>query len=256
MTYDDAYFDKAKAVIMAVLDAARPELMEAFGKIDFEYKGDKTVVTELDKSLEEKLKTALHDFDPEVGILGEESGQEGNDKTYWLVDPIDGTEAFIRGVPVSRNQMAFVHEGVALYALAYQFPTKVLFEARLGKGTTKNGERIVMRPRSLERSWIDVGMNMLDPENYEAFKRIRPQISGVVVLHNYLAVVEGQIDGIISSHGLGGPWDYVVMALLLSEAGMRVATIGSDSFDPDSKKVFATYPENFEALQKLLSPEA
>jgi len=256
MIYDDEYFAKAEAVIMDVLKKVRPELMAAFGNVEFVLKGDKTVVTELDAKVETLLLEALREFDPEVGFLGEEHGQEGSTENLWTIDPIDGTESFIRGLPHTRNQLAFVQNGQVEYALCYNFPSEDLYIARRGKGTTMNGTRITITPKPLERCWIEVSMDLLDPANYEVFKRLRPQISGATVMHNFLNIVEGHIDGIVS-HIKGGPWDYAPASLLLSEAGYKVVNKDfASEYDYSRPGFVVIHPDNFEELQKLLSPQA
>lgn len=63
-------------------------------------KPDNTPVTDADKSSEEAIRALLHAHRPEDGIVGEEFGDEGAEKSrYWVIDPIDGTKNFLRGVP-------------------------------------------------------------------------------------------------------------------------------------------------------------
>ena len=63
-------------------------------------KPDNTPVTDADKSAEDAIRALLHAHRPEDGIVGEEFGNEGTDKNrYWVIDPIDGTKNFLRGVP-------------------------------------------------------------------------------------------------------------------------------------------------------------
>ena len=63
-------------------------------------KPDNTPVTDADKSTEEAIRALLHAHRPEDGVVGEEFGNEGVEKDrYWVIDPIDGTKNFLRGVP-------------------------------------------------------------------------------------------------------------------------------------------------------------
>jgi len=73
-------------------------------------KPDNTPVTDADKSAESAIRTLLHEHCPGDGIVGEEFGTQGleNDR-YWVIDPIDGTKNFMRGVPTWATLIALVH---------------------------------------------------------------------------------------------------------------------------------------------------
>ena len=251
----DSYIAESEAVLVKLCKEWRPKLMENMGKISFDLKADKSVVTKLDKEFELAIKDVLRPLSNEVGFLGEEHGQEGNENTYWTVDPIDGTEPFIRNIPTACNQLALVINGQPEYAFCYQFPLDNLYIARRGRGTTKNGKKITVGYKPLNRCWIDISIDLLDTAKYEAFKRLRPKIADTVTQHNYLPCVEGLIDGCVTGFN-GGPWDYIPRALLMQEAGMKVGNFGSLTFDPKISNLVSAHPDNFEAIQKLLSPEA
>ncbi len=251
----DNYIKTAEEALVALLKEWRPRLMENTGIISFDLKADKSVVTKLDRELELAIKDLLRPLTPEVGFMGEEHGLEGSTDMYWTVDPIDGTESFIRGYPVARTQLALVMDGQAEYAFCYQFPMDNLYTARRGQGTTKNGQKISVAYKPLERCWIDLSLNMFEPEQYDDAKRLSAEIADIAVAHNYLLTVDGVMDGLISSFN-GGPWDYVPRALLMTEAGLRVGNYGSMDYDPNIMSLVCAHPNNFEAIQKLLSPQA
>lgn len=84
-------------------------------------KPDNTPVTDADKSAESAIRALLHAHRPDDGIVGEEFGNEGLDKNrYWVIDPIDGTKNFLRGVPTWATLIGLVekdshgHEGVVV----------------------------------------------------------------------------------------------------------------------------------------------
>jgi|GEM_PF-4285513 len=250
----DAYIAEAEPAIVKLLKDWRPKLMANYGTAQFDLKADKSVVTKFDKELELELKGVLKPLSQEVGFLGEEHGQEGSKEIYWTIDPIDGTESFLRGYQVARNQLALVVKGQAEYALCYQFPVDAMYIARRGQGTTKNGQQIKINYKPLERCWINIAADLSDPKIYEAYKRLRPLIADFAYPHNYLVTVEGIMDAYISSF-MGGPWDYVPIALLMQEAGARVGNYGSLNYDLNIMGLVAAHPDNFETIQKLLSSE-
>lgn len=83
-------------------DLADELSMERFRALDLEVqtKPDRTPVTDADKSVEQAIRELLAEFRPEDSIIGEEFGNEGDSERVWIIDPIDGTANFLRGVPV------------------------------------------------------------------------------------------------------------------------------------------------------------
>lgn len=82
-------------------DAADKISMARFGAIDLkiETKPDFTPVSDADKSVEEELRTLIGKYAPSDSIIGEEFGHDGSSNREWILDPIDGTKNFVRGVP-------------------------------------------------------------------------------------------------------------------------------------------------------------
>jgi histidinol-phosphatase len=75
-------------------------------------KADATPVTEVDEAAEAAVKAVLMRAFPSHGFYGEEGGTQNADAEYlWLVDPIDGTKAFVRGYPMFSTQIALMHRG-------------------------------------------------------------------------------------------------------------------------------------------------
>ncbi len=83
-------------------DAADATTMERFKALDLkvETKPDMTPVSEADKAAEELIRTALRRSRPRDAVMGEEFGSEGHGPRRWVIDPIDGTKNYVRGVPV------------------------------------------------------------------------------------------------------------------------------------------------------------
>ena len=92
-------------------DAADAITLKRFQALDLMVttKPDNTPVTDADKSSEEAIRALLHAHRPDDGIVGEEFGNEGIDKNrYWVIDPIDGTKNFLRGVPTWATLIALI----------------------------------------------------------------------------------------------------------------------------------------------------
>src|SRR3990167_2820873 len=106
MNFTQQYFTDAQKAIMQILVKSRTELMKHYGRAEYETKSDNSIVTHMDKEMELKLKQALAKMDKSVGFWGEEHGREGNKDDYWLIDPIDGTESYVRGIPTPCNLLS------------------------------------------------------------------------------------------------------------------------------------------------------
>src|SRR5437899_5747047 len=107
-TMPDFYDDLRLAHILA--DAADAVTMERFKALDLkvETKPDLTPVSEADKAAEELIRGQLARARPRDAVLGEEYGSEGGGPRRWVVDPIDGTKNYVRGVPVWATLIALV----------------------------------------------------------------------------------------------------------------------------------------------------
>lgn len=83
-------------------------------------KADSTPVTDADVAAEEAVRSVLRERFPEHGFLGEETGRSGTDsRVTWLVDPIDGTRAFVRGYPFFSTQIAAMVDGELVVGVSH-----------------------------------------------------------------------------------------------------------------------------------------
>ncbi|MGW3375036.1 histidinol-phosphatase [Streptomyces hydrogenans] len=97
----------------ALADAADAATMARFRALDLkvETKPDMTPVSEADRAAEELIRAGLQKERPADAILGEEYGVEGAGPRRWVIDPIDGTKNYVRGVPVWATLIALMEEG-------------------------------------------------------------------------------------------------------------------------------------------------
>ncbi|MFH8254747.1 histidinol-phosphatase [Streptomyces roseolus] len=97
----------------ALADAADAATMARFRALDLkvETKPDMTPVSEADRAAEALIRAGLKDERPGDAILGEEYGVEGSGPRRWVIDPIDGTKNYVRGVPVWATLIALMEEG-------------------------------------------------------------------------------------------------------------------------------------------------
>jgi histidinol-phosphatase len=113
MALDQSFLHKALAVAQQAADAAEQGIHARYASRDFsvDAKADATPVTEADREAELAIKDVLRSAFPGHAFLGEEHGREGESDFLWLIDPIDGTKAFVRGYPMFSTQIALMHCG-------------------------------------------------------------------------------------------------------------------------------------------------
>jgi myo-inositol-1(or 4)-monophosphatase len=247
------FFARAQQCLESVVRPYRRQILAAHGHAAIETKPDGTPVTRFDTELEHLMRNALAAFDEGIGFEGEELGKSGNEETFWLLDPIDGTESFVRGLPFVRNMATLISNSEPVYTFVYNPITDALFTASKGGGASRNGEAIHVSNRPINKAWIELSAPLQKPEVYEVVKAIRSKVNALSVIRDFPIVAEGKIDGLLVLGSGGGAWDYAPRALLTSEAGGKVANIGSDSYDFRNSDVLMTNPLLFDDLMQIIT---
>lgn len=222
---------EAQNLVVDVFKSQRVDLLAAFGNVEYKRKIDRSPVTEWDLKVENTLRLALNDAFPDVGFVGEETGAFGSKSTYWLVDPIDGTTSFIRGLAYCTNMAALVHEGRVVAAVIYDFVNDVLYTARKGEGAYKDGQRIAVKERRpgdlIAYSFTRKRFGLIQ----EAMRsiKVRALLPVGAAGHSYALLAEGKIDGIIAINTKMGRHDNAPGMLLAEEAGAVVLSYDGQS---------------------------
>lgn len=222
MTSGDQQVIDAQALVVDVFKGFREELLSVFGKSEHTRKSDHSPVTIYDVKVEEALKSRLAESFPGMGFEGEETGVTGNRDTYWLVDPIDGTSSFIRGLPFSTNMAALVHDGVVIAAVVYDFVNDFMYTALKGKGAFKNGELIHLNTTRVPGNLF---IYSLTHAKFGHIKEALHELGMRTMLpvgasgHEYMMLAEGKIDGIVNLVKIKGLHDNAPGVLICEEAG-------------------------------------
>lgn len=115
------------------------------GKVGVEVKADETLVTDADRALEAFLREELGRLAPDWSFLGEEGGLVGSpDAPCWIIDPIDGTTNFVRGLPLWCISVGAVENGKAIFGVVAVPPIGEILYGAQGQGAfcERNGETI------------------------------------------------------------------------------------------------------------------
>jgi myo-inositol-1(or 4)-monophosphatase len=249
----DHFFNDVEESLVNTFQKLRPELLRAHGNVEFINKpNNEGPVTELDKRVEEIIRKELQRLDRGIGLKGEELGVEGSTNTYWTIDPIDGTRAFIRGLPFCSNMISLVNNGRVEYALVYQFVVDKLYTARLHQGAYLNGNKIRLQGRPFEQCWV-ISHASLETHSV-LLTKLAKKVERVVTSGSIMAVADGAYDAYMSSPDgtRGDIWDYAPRALIYAEAGALVSNIGSSSYDPCVRTLLAAHPNNFDKLHRII----
>ena len=203
----------------------RATLLEAFGNTSFRLKEDHTPVTELDVLIEKKVRDAILNASSDFGFRGEETGHTGSEQAFWIVDPIDGTSSFIRGLPYATNMAAFIEAGETKAALIYDFIHDVLYTAVKGEGAFRNGEplRITEQDRFHDQVVYALG-GKLFAQLREALQAIdaKALLPLTASGHAYAMLAEGSIDGVAQIDPGALLHDMAPGLLIAEEAGLHV----------------------------------
>jgi myo-inositol-1(or 4)-monophosphatase len=211
------------------------------------YKGEADLVTQADRRSEEAIVGRLRTYFPKHVIVAEEgSGQEGDARYRWIVDPLDGTTNFAHGYPCFAVSIGFEEAGELLVGVIYQPITKELF-------TTSRGEGAYLNERRIRVSSIDHLSTSLLATGFPSTKRARnPNIhyywnftlrshgvrrDGSAAL-DLASVACGRFDG-FWEFGLH-PWDTAAGVLLVREAGGVVTNFSGQPYRPGDYETLAS----------------
>ncbi|GAB4320572.1 MAG: inositol monophosphatase family protein [Dehalococcoidia bacterium] len=191
-----------------------------------ELKSDGTPVTVADRRAEEAMRAFLAKECPAFGILGEEFGETpGDGRHRWVLDPIDGTKAFVHGVPLFGTLVALERAGVPVLGVIACHAAGETIAAAEGLGTALNGRRVrVSTTRSLgEATVLATSPSRLfarSPAGFEAFTRAK-LFRTWGDCYGYLLVASGRADVMVDPEM--NPWDLAALYPVIREAGGTIS---------------------------------
>ncbi len=222
-------FERAeKDQLLSAVREAGALAMSYFGQSPrSELKADGTSVSEADLAADALLKERLLQANGSYGWLSEESEDDLvrlNKSRVWVVDPIDGTRAFLKGKPEWTICAALVEDGNSLLAAVYNPATEEFFHAARGGGAFLNDRPIVVRePVELEGSYLAASRSQIYSKQWESPWPEFETLWVNSIAYRLALVAAGKCDGTISLSAKSD-WDLAAAHLLVDEAGGIVTT--------------------------------
>lgn len=216
------------ALALELADAADAITLRRFRAADLlvETKPDLTPVSEADRAVEDALRHRLGHERPHDSVLGEERGSEGDGTRRWILDPIDGTRNYVRGIPVFATLIALEQAGDLQLGVASAPALGRRWWAARGAGAFVDGRPMrVSRVRRLAEAVVsfapgghELSRKLLDL----ALRSWHPRCFGDFWQH--VLVAEGALDVAVDPEV--SLWDLAAIRVIVEEAGGRFTDLG------------------------------
>jgi histidinol-phosphatase len=222
------------ALALAMADAADEVTMRWFRTKDLpvDVKPDDTPVSIADRESEKAIRSIIESERPDHGVLGEEFGTtEAAGGARWILDPIDGTKNYVRGVPVYATLIALEVDGVLEVGVTSAPALGLRWWAVRGEGAWRNGEPIhVSDTAGLADAFLSSDSHntfeMHDPARAPLYRSLVERVDrsrGFGDFWSHMLVAEGAID--IAVEPEVAIWDVASNAVIVEAAGGRLTTL-------------------------------
>ena len=234
-------------------------------RVGHQAKGVADYVTEVDIAAEQEILYQLGKAYPDHAFLAEESGQTGNAKSdhLWVIDPLDGTSNFMRGIPHYCVSIACIVDGRLAHAVVFDPVRQEEFTASRGRGAQLNGHRLRVSNRTdLRECLLGTGIPFLGheqqrlPQYTQTLAELAAQCMGIrragAAALDLAYVAAGRFDGFWET-GLER-WDIAAGALIIKEAGGLISDISGSERYLDNGQVVCGNPKIFKQLLSTVGP--
>ena len=214
---------------LALADEADALSLPRFRAVDLrvETKPDLTPVTDADHAVERALRERIARDRPGETVLGEEEGDEGGD-VRWILDPIDGTKNFSRGIPVWASLIALERDGVVVCGVASAPALGHRWWAARGEGAYRDGDRLaVSKIARLEEAAVSFSRSGLSDPRTVALALAAWHAQPFSDFWAHLLVAEGGVD--VAAEHVMNTWDNAVLQVIVEEAGGRFTDLAGNA---------------------------
>ncbi len=215
-----------------------------------ETKSDRSLVTDIDHAVERRLRDLIGRWFPGHGVVGEEyPATHPESALQWILDPIDGTEELVHGIPTFGTMLALHHRGVPLVGVIDHPALDLRVHAGLGRGAYRNDHRIRLTdapsgvPAEAVRLVLSARVNFtrhVDAGHlFEALTRTYPNHRIYRAAYAHTAVVTGAADAMVDMHNQ--IWDLAPSRVLVEEAGGRYTVVRDFAASDGSRVLSAVF---------------
>ena len=249
------FLDRALVVAREAADGAAAVIRNYYrSDVTVETKFDETPVTVADREAEAAIKSVLKREFPDHAFCGEELGREGSGDFLWLIDPIDGTKAFVRNYPMFSTQIALMHRGQLVLGVSSAPESGEIAWARIGGGAFLNDAPINVSDIDAfdARAAISIGnvKTLTSDARWNVLGdliRRTGRIRGYGDFLHYHLLARGCIDLVIESDV--NILDVAALAVIVREAGGTFTDLAGKELSLETRSVLAgTGPLHAKAL--------
>lgn len=218
--------EEVAAAIRAAHAAGEVAMRYYRGGFQVTIKPDQTPVTQADREAEQAIKRVLGRAFPSHGFLGEEYGEEGPRDRRWIVDPIDGTRNFIRGIPIWAVLIGLEEAGEVTAGVVFNPASGELLWARRGDGAWAGDERLQVSGCDAMKDafLLHSDLHLLREAGYwDRFLRMLDvcgRTRGFGDYYGYGLIAAGKAEIYLETDLK--PWDAAPVKILVEEAGGRL----------------------------------
>ena len=236
-----------KAVAVAADISRRYYTGDSDAEISVKIKDDMTPVTQADVECEQAIRDIILEAFPSHGFYGEETGKTEADADYlWLVDPIDGTKAFVRHYPFFSTQIALMRKGELILGVSSGTMLGELAWAERGRGAWLNGVALkISSERDPARAAVSTGnlKSLAASAGWSALGEIvavADRIRGYGDFYHYHLLADGKIEAVIESDV--NILDVAALAVIVREAGGVFTDLNGAPLSLETRSVLAANP--------------
>src|SRR4051794_18138194 len=227
----DIEFAQSLADVADAITSARFRALD----LRVETKPDLSPVSDADRDAEEAIRAAVSASGRGEGVLGEEFGDDGGD-AKWIVDPIDGTMNYVRGVPVWATLLALQREGELVASLVSAPALGRRWWAVRGGGAFAAGAAChVSRIADVEHASVSTTSARRMPPGWAAIVTRAWANRGLGDFWQHCLVAEGAVD--VACDSVMNVWDYAPVQIVVEEAGGRCTSYEGSAPSPGSSFV-------------------
>ncbi|MEL6870485.1 MAG: inositol monophosphatase family protein [Pseudomonadota bacterium] len=245
---------------LAAAEAAAEVIRAGYrGNIEVRTKADHTPVTDVDVAAEQAIAAVLRKQFPQHGFYGEETGRSDADSEYvWLVDPIDGTKAFVRQYPFFSTQIALMREGEIVLGVSSAPLYDEVAWAEQDCGAFLNGAPIsVSTIDVLEDAAVSLGNThtLAKQDAWQSLGRIVARcgrIRGYGDFLHYHLLAAGKLELVIESDV--NILDVAALSVIVTEAGGTFTDLDGGRISLDTRSVLAGNNAIYERAAGMLHP--